>query len=153
MLNWLSPLATLRGAQELSGGRVPAEILKLARSLGATLYLHDLTRGPGFSAWVAGRGHLIVLDRTFVSKLTPEHIRFVMAHELGHVALGHLKVRWLLVTSGAILLPAARRVLKHHEEEADSFAERLTGFRREFFDRPTGGANVQCRGSQAPTVR
>ena len=152
--NWLAPLATIRDdrAERMSSGRVPAGIFDAGRALRADFYLSNLVRGPGFSAWVWPR-HIVVLDRAFLSHLTPEHIRFVMAHELGHVALGHLKTRWLFVVSGAILLPAARRRLRTHEEEADEYATRLTGFRREFFDRPIGGvANDQVRVGKGKAV-
>ena len=132
-LNWLSPLATLAAADPLSGGRVPAELLERARALRARFYVANLTRGPGFSAWVWPR-YIIVLDRTFLSRLTPEHVRFVMAHELGHVALGHLRWRCLAMTSGAALLPLVRRRLEAHEAAADAYAELITGFKREHFD-------------------
>ena len=138
VFNWLAPLATLTKAERMSGGRIPQGMLDAGRRLRADFYLSRLARGPGFSAWVWPR-HIIVLDRAFLGALTPEHIRFVMAHELGHVALGHLRTRWLFVVSGLILLPAARRRLLAHEEEADEYAVRMTGFRREFFDSKRGG--------------
>lgn len=134
--NWLAPLATVSGAQKMSEGRIPAGLLRLARDYRVTFYTSELYRGPGFSAWVWPR-HIIVLDAAFLRTLTPEHSRFVIAHELGHVALGHLKIRWLCVVTGLIMLPGIKRRLDiDHESEADTVAERLTGFKREFFDRP-----------------
>ena len=139
--NWLAPLATLSTAEPMSLGRIPEQFVPLAAKLRARFYVSRLYRGPGFSAWVWPQ-HIIVLDRGFLSGLTPEHVRFVLGHELGHVALGHLRTRWLLVVTGLIALPPARRRLVAHEHEADAYAERLTGFKREFFDAPRGGGNA-----------
>lgn len=131
--NWSSPLALLGDAEELSLGRLPAELLARVRAHKVRFYLSALRRGPGFSAWV-WPWSFVVFDRQFFRHASPELVRYLIAHELAHFALRHPQRRWLVVVTGVVLLPPVRRWLARCEDEADAFAEKLTGFRREFFD-------------------
>lgn len=126
IFNWLAPLSILAFAQPLSYGRIPAEIMFHANAKRVKYYVvANLARGYAFSTWLGWR-HAVVLNKDFMQYGSPSQIRFVLAHELGHCALGHLKMRWLCVVTGAILLPQVRAYLKRQEDDADKYGEELS---------------------------
>lgn len=129
VFNYFVPLTVLSFAQRMSIGRIPADILRRANVHRVEYYVANLARGYAFSIWLGWR-HAVVLDKNFLRLGAPAQIRFVLAHELGHCALGHLKLRWLAVVTGAMLLPCVRRWLKRLEDQADEFAENLAGLPR-----------------------
>lgn len=135
--NWLAPFTLLIRAEPMSAGRVASDLAIHARAAGARLYTARLEHPGGFSvlAWPL---RLVIFDRDSLA-LTPAWAwRFLIAHELGHCALGHLQARWLLTVTGLCLLPAGRRWLVEMEHEADAYAERLTGLSAESFHQPEG---------------
>ena len=129
VFNWLAPLAILLYCKPLGLGRIPGEILYRANAHRVSYYTARLDGGYAFSVWMGWR-HAVVLDEAFMRHAPPVVIRFVLAHELGHCALGHLRWRWACAVTGAILLPWVRRWLAHAEGEADAWAESLSGISR-----------------------
>lgn len=146
LFNWLAPLSLLAFAERMSVGRIPKNILDKADAYHVHYYVARLVRPGAFTTWL-GWKHAVVLDRDFLQKAFPSQVRFVLAHELGHCALGHLKRRWFCTVTGLALLPAVREYLKGKEEEADIFAEKLTGLPRTVLTHPAewaegGGGGV-----------
>ena len=129
IFNWLAPLSLLAFAERLSIGRIPRNILDKANAYHVHYYVAKLVRPGAFTTWL-GWKHAVVIDRDFLQRAHPSQIRFVLAHELGHCALGHMKVRWLCTVTGFALLPPVQRFLRRKEEEADDFAEKLSGIDR-----------------------
>lgn len=129
VFNWLAPLSLTFFGLPLSTGRLPGEILYMANAHRVRYYTAKLRGGYAFSTWL-GFSHAVFLSEDFMRSAPPAVVRFVLAHELGHCALGHLRWRWLCVVSGAILLPAVRRWLRRQEEDADAWAEALSGVPR-----------------------
>lgn len=129
IFNFLAPLSLIRTATPMGIGRIPADILYRANAHKVRYYVDDLralnANGFAFSTWLVFR-HAVVLDRNFLLHAPPEVIRFVLAHELGHCALGHLRQRYFLTVTGLILFPAIRRWLATKEHEADAWAEKLS---------------------------
>lgn len=132
LLNWLAPLTLLIDAKKMSLGRLPKELVDLSHEQKITFYTGKLTRGLGFSTSTWPRV-FVVFDAEFMRHCTPSLTRFVIAHEIGHCVLGHLRERYLLTVSGFALLPAGKARLLAMENEADDYATKLTGFKREFF--------------------
>ncbi len=128
VFNWLAPFSLLRRSERMSAGRVPSALAHEAQRVGARLYISHLTKPGGFSV-LAWPMKLIVFDRDSLA-LTPAWAwRFLIAHEIGHCALGHLWKRWALTVTGLVLLPCAGWWLNEMEREADAYAERLTGLK------------------------
>lgn len=136
LFNWAAPFATLVGAERISPGRLPAELLVWRDARQVRFYMADLPRGKrvglGFSIW-APPFSVVVFDREFFSKAPASMIRFVVAHELAHFALGHHRLRWFAAVTGLILLPAVRRRLARTEDEADAAATKRTGLSKNLF--------------------
>lgn len=149
LFNWLAPLSVLAFAEPLPLGRIPDDILRKAQAHRVRYYVSDLVqaskepnmKGLAFSTWL-GWKHAVVLDRSFLRGAYPSQIRFVLAHELGHCALGHLKKRWLATVTGLCLLPAVRAHLEHNEEEADAWAEKLSGLSSRVLTDPLKAAHL-----------
>lgn len=116
-------------------GRVPQEIAAVAHQLNVRFYTAELNDAGGFSV-LAWPRMFVVFDRESLAQTPAWALRFLVAHELGHCALGHLQARWLLTVSGLVLLPAAQRWLGEMEREADAYAERLTGLEADSFYHP-----------------
>lgn len=136
LFNWLSPLALLAFSQRMSIGRIPGEILARANKHNVSYYIANLSsRGYAFTTCLGWR-YAVVLDRAFLQQAQPAQIRFVLAHELGHCALGHVKLKIICVTTGLILLPFVRDRLKELEEAADEFASNLSGLPRDILRNP-----------------
>lgn len=152
LLNWLAPRATIATAERMSPARIPAELNVLAKELGVEFYIANLARGYGFSAWSWPRT-IVVFDRAFLRQCTPEFVRFVIAHEIGHCALDHLRKRWAYTVTLAVLLPLFRQRLRAFEDEADDYAFQHSGMKREFFNRgnPAANAPVFCPPEGEPT--
>lgn len=139
--NLLVPFSVVQTAQPMGIGRIPADILFRANTEKVHYYVDKLMevdehgrmtkgRGVAYTAWL-GNMHIVVIDQTFLKRAQPAQIRFVLAHELAHCALGHVRQRWLAVVSGLVLLPFVRRKLKDLEDEADTYAETLSGLPKE----------------------
>ena len=149
VFNWLAPLAALRGAVRLSLGRIPGEIVQRAGAERVEFYQAVLDRGYAFSIW-SWPHQFVVLDRGFALHAHPAQVRFVLAHELGHCALGHLRRRWLAAVTGAALCaPFRRRLVRGEEEAADAYAEALTGLPRAVLREalPPAALDVLLRGT------
>jgi Zn-dependent protease with chaperone function len=106
--------------RQLSGRIV--ELAARAGIQGGRVYEVDMSRDTeAVNAYVKGflGTHRIVLWDTLLEKLEPDQVLFVMAHEMGHYALGHIvqgvAVSSLLVLSGLFLVDrAARWILARH---------------------------------------
>ena len=129
LFNWLAPLSLLATATRMSLGRIPKDILDRANAYHVHYYVAKLNGSAALSTWL-GWKHAVVLDRDFLHHASPGRVRFVLAHELGHCALGHLKRRWLCTVTGLALLPVVSAYLRRKEEEADAYAETLSGLPR-----------------------
>ena len=88
----------------LPPGPAREAILSLARANGVPaedVYVRDASRqGRVPNANVAGLGRTarIVLDDTTMANATSSMFRLVMAHEIGHYALGHASKEWISTT-------------------------------------------------------
>ncbi len=132
--NVAASYAPLILAERISPGRLPAELLKRREARRVRFYVGNNHSSYGFSAWAPPLWTVVVFDRGFFQRASPELVRFVVAHELGHAAAGHHVWRWFAVVSGAVLLPVTRRWLERQEHTADNYATLLTGFKKGFFD-------------------
>ena len=133
LFNVCASYAPLLLADRISPGRLPAELLKRDEARRVRFYVGDNRISYAFSAWAPPLWTVVVFDRAFFQRASPELVRFVVAHELGHAAAGHHVSRWFAVVSGAALFPAVRRWLSRQEETADHYATLLTGFKKEHF--------------------
>ena len=124
--NFLAPLAFLAETQPLSPGRLCLATLTAARAGHVTFRVGAVRRGYAFSTWIAPR-YAVVIDRDFLRVASPAQVRFVLAHELGHCVLGHLRFRWAAVLTGLVMVPAVRARFAQHETEANVYAMKLTG--------------------------
>lgn len=130
LFNFLAPLSLLAFAEPMSLGRIPADILQAANAHKVKYYHAKLAHdGFAFSTWLGTR-HAVVLSKSFLERGYPTQIRFVLAHELAHCILGHLRLRWLITVTGLVLLPPVKRWFATKEEEADLLGERLSGLPR-----------------------
>lgn len=133
LFNVAASYAPLILAERISPGRLPAELLKRREARRVRFYVGNNHSSYGFSAWAPPFWTVVVFDRRFFQRASPELVRFVVAHELGHAAAGHHVWRWFAVVSGAVLLPFIRRELDRQEAIADIYATFLTGFKKEHF--------------------
>ncbi len=132
LFNFLSSYAPLMLAERISPGRLPAELLSYADKTRVRFYVGDNVCSYAYNVW-APPHTAVVFDREFWLQASPDMVRFVVAHELGHAAARHHIKRWLAVVSGAALLPSVRAMLQRHERMADQYAERLTGLPKSMF--------------------
>lgn len=134
--NWAAPLTVLQEAQRVGLGRLPAEVIQRANAVHVYFYYAELSRGTALSLW-SWPWQAVVLNKQFMLTAHPAQVRFVLAHELGHCALGHLRKRWLAAVCGIALLEAPRRWLTCGDEDAaDAYAEALTGLPRAILYQP-----------------
>jgi Zn-dependent protease with chaperone function len=138
LFNWLATYSLLLKAERMSVGRIPRDILDKANAYHVQYYVSDLIRRGALTTWL-GWKYAVIIDRMYMRNATPAQFRFVLAHELGHCALGHMRARWLCTVSGLALIPAVQRYLKRKEDEADAFAEKLSGLPREILRNPRLG--------------
>ena len=131
--NVAASYAPLIVAERISPGRLPAELLALGEARYVRFYVGNNKASYAFSAWAPPLWTVVVFDRSFFRKASPELVRFVVAHELGHAASHHHIWRWFAVVSGLALFPAVRRMLTRQEQTADAYATLLTGLKKEFF--------------------
>jgi STE24 endopeptidase len=112
LLVWLGPvvLAPLFNRySELPPGRTRSDVVALAREadvdVGDVFVVDASRRTRGANAFVTGLGHTkrVVLYDTLIERFTPEQVRLVVAHELGHVHNHDLRRGMLWV---AIAAPA-----------------------------------------------
>lgn len=142
--NWIAPFAILLRAVRISPGRLPRELFVWKEARTVRFYVADLGRGYGYSVW-APPLNMVVFDRQFFECASLPLVRFVVAHELAHFALGHHRKRWLMVVGGLALLPGVRRWFQRFEDEADAEASRRTGLSRSSF-LELGDENVRTDG-------
>lgn len=134
VFNVAASYAPLIIAERISPGRLPAELLALGEARYVRFYVGNNASSYAFSAWAPPLWTVVVFDRSFFRKASPELVRFVVAHELGHAASHHHIWRWFAVVTGLALFPAVRRMLARQEQTADAYATFLTGFKKEFFE-------------------
>mgnify|MGYP001561246926 CR=1 FL=1 len=132
--NVAASYAPLILSERISPGRLPAELLKRQEARRVRFYIGSNRISYAFSAWAPPLWTVVVFDRRFFQRASPELVRFVVAHELGHAAAHHHIWRWFAIVSGIALLPAVRRRLARQEDTADNYATLLTGFKKSFFD-------------------
>lgn len=138
LFNWLATLSLLALAEPLSIGRIPKDILDKANAYHVKYYTANLIQRGAITTWLGWR-YAVIIDKLYIRNAVPAQFRFVLAHELGHCALGHMRARWLATVTGLALLPAVDRYLKRKEDEADAFAEELSGLPREILKNPRLG--------------
>lgn len=110
-------------------GNLPGEILYRANANRVRYYRAKLDRGFAFTVW-SWPYRIVVINDDFLALSRPDIIRFVLAHELGHIVLGHSFARWISVVTGMALFPSVRRWLGRNEGDADEYAEQLSGVQR-----------------------
>ena len=65
---------------------LPVRIVPLCRRMGIRVLIHeDLTRGEGYSTIINGEPYIFVYRHSYRPRQ-----RFTVAHELGHILLGHV---------------------------------------------------------------
>ena len=94
LLVWLGPVVLgplFNRYTELPPGRTRSDVVALARDadvdVGEVFVVDASRRTRGANAFVTGLGHTkrVVLYDTLIERFTPEQVRLVVAHELGHV--------------------------------------------------------------------
>ena len=130
--NLIAPYAILLRAEQVSWGRLPAELLMVKRDKQVRFYITTLNNSYGYSVFSPFL-NLVVFDKRFFAHASPAELRFVISHELAHFHQHHHQKRWMLVVTGLVLLPAVRRWLLQMEDDADAEAERRTGLSRKLF--------------------
>jgi STE24 endopeptidase len=116
---WLAPvvLAPLFNKySELPPGRTRAAVVELARKadvdVGDVFVVDASRRTRGANAFVTGLGHTkrVVLYDTLIDRFTPEQVRLVVAHELGHVHNHDLRrgMLWVAIAAPAGMYLAMR---------------------------------------------
>ncbi len=134
IFNVAASYAPLVLAERISPGRLPAELLARGEARYVRFYVGNNASSYAFSAWAPPLWTVVVFDRAFFRKASPELVRFVVAHELGHASAHHHIWRWFAVVTGLVLFPVVRRMLARQEDVADVYATFLTGFKKEFFE-------------------
>jgi STE24 endopeptidase len=113
---WLAPVVlnpVFNDYRELPAGRTRTDVEQLARragvDVGDVLVVDASRRTTAANAYVGGLGHTkrVVLYDTLLARFTPDQVRLVVAHELGHVK--HRDVQrgmlWVaIVAPGAMLV-------------------------------------------------
>lgn len=134
---WLAPLVTLATPRDMIRRvDLPAHVRHIAKNMGVNLYLvPDLTDGganPGSyacSCWL-GFERAVLVDRTFFNFAPWPAVEFVLTHELGHHWYGHPLKRLLITMIRANNWRCVHNYLARQEDEANLFAERITGYQR-----------------------
>ena len=113
---WLAPVVldpVFNDYRDLPAGRTRADVEQLARragvDVGDVLVVDASRRTTSANAYVDGLGHTkrVVLYDTLLDRFTPEQVRLVVAHELGHVKHRDLArgMLWVaIVAPGAMLV-------------------------------------------------
>jgi Zn-dependent protease with chaperone function len=95
-------------------GRCPAGLVIIRLpAINAATWLGDASRCPPFTFGVT---------EGMLRRLSPDMLRAVLAHELGHVQLGHLEARRERGATPAIFRPLTAAFDRRMEAEADQFA-------------------------------
>ena len=110
-VNELAPLALLRGARR----KHPMPWCLLGRVL---FYSSEKLTGGIACSCVVGPFYLVIAH----PRVYAERMDLVLAHEVGHIKLGHLRWRWLAQVTGAALIPWVQRRVARFEGEANDFA-------------------------------
>lgn len=114
---WLAPVVlnpVFNNYRELPAGRTRADVEQLARragvDVGDVLVVDASRRTTAANAYVDGLGHTkrVVLYDTLLARFTPDQVRLVVAHELGHVKHRDVERGMLWV---AIIAPGAMLVV------------------------------------------
>lgn len=129
LFNWLAPLVIKFTATRMHIGNVPPELLVKASMNKVQFYRAKLVQGYAFTVW-CWPIRIVVIDEDFLKRAPADMVRFVLAHELGHILLGHTFRRWFSVVTGLWLFKGVRDYLAKQEESADKFAEELVGIPR-----------------------
>ena len=113
---WLAPVVldpVLNSYRDLPPGRTRADVEQLARragvDVGDVLVVDASRRTTAANAYVGGLGHTkrVVLYDTLLARFTPDQVRLVVAHELGHVKHRDVErgMLWVaIVAPGAMLV-------------------------------------------------
>lgn len=126
-------LSFTRGAQKITEPGFCQELVQLSGVSGVHFYAADIDRRTGVVGFAVHVPFykIIVMDRRAMVSSDPREFVFWVAHELGHHALGHCRRDfWLTATFLMLLFPKTPAVIALSEDEADAFAERITGISR-----------------------
>ena len=119
-LTWAACRLMLAGTVEIGGGEI-------------RIYAKEFDeRSPkaAYSVWMPGR-QAVVLNARYVREATKEQLRYVMAHEVGHLRLGHARRHFLRAALGyGLFVRASQATLERFEQEADAYATMVTGMQR-----------------------
>lgn len=129
LLNELAPLALLYGAKREHP--MPWALIRRARFYSS----EKLTGGIACSCVVGPYFIIMAHPRVYT-----ERMDLVLAHEIGHCVLGHLRWRWLAQVTGAALLPWVQRRVAKFEGEANDWAFAL--MRRRENERTQHGSQI-----------
>lgn len=122
----LQPYLIARDRWPMHSHHLPEKLRHLFREAGVRTYFANLPLGDyAFAGYIWGR-RVVVVDYTFWSFAANPLLEFVLAHELGHHAHGHPWRTRLLATLG--ILPWCRDCAKRIEDQANIYAERITGY-------------------------
>lgn len=106
-------------------------------------------RALGMSYWTPWASY-VYLDTQFLKVADVDQLKFVFSHELGHHALGHTRESFLRLVTGAwifwlIFRSASKLDRADREDDADDYAEWLSGVRSIVLDR--GAVRAYYRGA------
>jgi Zn-dependent protease with chaperone function len=129
LFNFVAPFAVLKDAKRMTVANLPGEILYRANASKVRYYRAKLYGGAAFTVWSWPYKYIVMSD-DFLKMAHPTAIRFVLAHELGHVVLGHTFKKWLAIVLLIGLIPPVHRWIMRDEDRADEYAEQLSGVPR-----------------------
>jgi Zn-dependent protease with chaperone function len=130
LLTWISPVYLARDCWPLQLHHLGPKLEWLAREHGITAYF-----SPALYPNYAYSTHFwfqrtMVIDHRFFHQAPQPVVDFVVAHEIGHHFYGHPWRKMLLVALHVHRWPLIAEYLRFTEEQANRFAEIVTGHPR-----------------------
>lgn len=104
-------------------------VLLLRRDLGRN---SKGNRTLGMSWWLPFL-NVVIVDTWFSRIARPDQLRFLVAHECGHLSLHHSKRGFVYVASMFTVGAITKSDIERYEVEADQWAYGLTGLTREIY--------------------
>lgn len=128
LINEVSPLATVFFCKPLDP-KLWVPLVARTKVTGIRFYQGHLLFGPACSM-TCFHLQLVFLHTKVSTWFTPTEIDAILAHEIGHQKLHHLRKRWLIIVTGLVMIPFFKRILRvDHEEQADIYAAKLIGWK------------------------
>jgi Zn-dependent peptidase ImmA (M78 family) len=94
------------------------------------VYIQQIRKADGlaYSMWLPWK-NIVVLDARMLLDYSNNQINFIVAHEIGHLVLGHCRRSFWRVATGRMMLFVENESERARDEiEADNFARGVTGY-------------------------